>query len=62
MTLVMAWIGYATIAYFIGMQVYLLFLAVVSAASLRRNHHLRRFGRVGEMLSSRTTPPVLRQQ
>ncbi len=54
----MSWIGYATIAYFIAMQVYLLFLALVSAAALRRNHHLRRYGRVGEMLSSRTTPPV----
>lgn len=52
------WIGYATIAYFIAMQGYMLFLALASAAALRRNHHLRRFGRVGEMLSSRTTPPV----
>lgn len=55
---VLKWVGYATIAYFIAMQAYLLFLALVSAAALRRNHHLRRFGRVGEMLSSRTTPPV----
>lgn len=55
---ILKWIGYATIGYFIAMQVYMLFLAVVSAAALRRNHHLRRFGRVGEMLSSRTTPPV----
>lgn len=55
---VMQWIGYATIVYFIAMQAYMLFLAVVSAAALRRNHHLRRYGRVGEMLSSRTTPPV----
>ena len=54
----MSWVGYATIAYFIAMQAYLLFLALVSAAALRRNHHLRRYGRVGEMLSSRTTPPV----
>lgn len=52
------WIGYGTIAYFILMQAYLIFLALLSAASLRRNHHLRRFGRVGEMLSSRTSPPV----
>ncbi|HUG09259.1 MAG TPA: glycosyltransferase [Acidimicrobiia bacterium] len=55
---VMKWVGYATIAYFIAMQAYMLFLAVVSAAALRRNHHLRRFGRVGEMLSSKTSPPV----
>jgi len=54
----MSWVGYATVAYFIAMQAYLLFLALVSAAALRRNHHLRRYGRVGEMLSSRTTPPV----
>lgn len=55
---VMKWVGYATIAYFIAMQGYMLFMALTSAAALRRNHHLRRFGRVGEMLSSRTTPPV----
>lgn len=55
---VMKWIGYGTIVYFIAMQAYLLFLAVVSAAALRRNHHLRRFGRVGEMLSSKTSPPI----
>lgn len=55
---VLRWIGYATITYFILMQAYLMFLALVSAAALRRNHHLRRFGRVGEMLSSQTSPPV----
>lgn len=52
------WLGYGTIAYFILMQAYLIVLALVSGAALRRNHHLRRFGRVGEMLSSRTTPPL----
>ncbi|HUG31796.1 MAG TPA: glycosyltransferase family 2 protein [Acidimicrobiia bacterium] len=55
---VLRWVGYGTIVYFIAMQAYLLFLAIASAAALRRNHHLRRFGRVGEMLSSRTSPPV----
>lgn len=55
---VLKWVGYGTIAYFILMQTYMVFLALVSAAALRRNHHLRRFGRVGEMLSSRTSPPV----
>jgi len=55
---VLRWLGYGTIAYFIVMQVYLIVLALLSGAALRRNHHLRRFGRVGEMLSSRTTPPI----
>jgi cellulose synthase/poly-beta-1,6-N-acetylglucosamine synthase-like glycosyltransferase len=55
---ILRWIGYGTIAYFILMQVYLIVLALLSGAALRRNHHLRRFGRVGEMLSSRTTPPI----
>lgn len=55
---ILKWVGYGTIFYFILMQAYMLFLAMVSAAALRRNHHLRRFGRVGEMLSSRTSPPV----
>lgn len=55
---ILGWLGYATIAYFILMQAYLIVLALLSGAALRRNHHLRRFGRVGEMLSSRTTPAV----
>ncbi|HWB88750.1 MAG TPA: glycosyltransferase [Acidimicrobiia bacterium] len=55
---ILRWLGYATIVYFIAMQTYLVLLALLSGAALRRNHHLRRFGRVGEMLSSRTTPPI----
>lgn len=55
---ILRWLGYATIVYFIVMQAYLVVLALLSGAALRRNHHLRRFGRVGEMLSSRTTPPI----
>jgi cellulose synthase/poly-beta-1,6-N-acetylglucosamine synthase-like glycosyltransferase len=55
---ILRWLGYGTIAYFILMQVYLIVLALLSGAALRRNHHLRRFGRVGEMLSSRTSPAI----
>ena len=55
---IMRWLGYGTIVYFILMQAYLVLLALLSGAALRRNHHLRRYGRVGEMLSSRTTPPI----
>jgi len=55
---IMRWLGYGTIVYFILMQAYLVILAMLSGAALRRNHHLRRYGRVGEMLSSRTTPPI----
>lgn len=55
---VLKWAGYSTIIYFIVMQGYLIFLAVASGMALRRNHHLSRFGRIGEMLSSRSTPPL----
>ena len=55
---ILRWVGYGTITYFILMQVYLIVLALLSGAALRRNHHLRRFGRVGEMLSSRTSPAI----
>ncbi|MGH8945971.1 MAG: glycosyltransferase family 2 protein [Acidimicrobiia bacterium] len=55
---VLAWLGYATIVYFVAMQGYLLFLALTSAAALRRTRHLHRFGRVDEMLSTKTAPPV----
>lgn len=54
----MRWVGYGTLVYFVAMQAYMTFLGLSSAAALRRNHHLRRFGRVGEMLSTRTAPPV----
>ncbi len=52
------WISYGTLVYFILMQGYLIFLALRSAAVIRRNHHINRFGRVSEMLSSQTSPPV----
>lgn len=55
---ILRWIGYATIVYFILMQTYLVFLAVASEMAMRRHHHLERFGRIGEMLSSRSSPPV----
>lgn len=52
------WLGYGILGYFIAMQAYIAFLGMRSAVVLRRNHHLGRFGRITEMLSSRTTPPV----
>ncbi len=55
---ILLWVGYATLAYFIVMQVYMVGLGLRSAAVMRRSHHLERFGRVSEMLSSRTSPPV----
>jgi cellulose synthase/poly-beta-1,6-N-acetylglucosamine synthase-like glycosyltransferase len=51
-------IGYGTVAYFVLMQAYLVVLAIVSGLALRRNHHVRRFSRIREMLSSRSTPPL----
>ncbi|HEX6286921.1 MAG TPA: glycosyltransferase [Acidimicrobiia bacterium] len=55
---IFAWLGFATILYFIAMQVYLLGLTVLSGFVLRRNHHLRRFNRGTAMLSSTNAPPV----
>jgi cellulose synthase/poly-beta-1,6-N-acetylglucosamine synthase-like glycosyltransferase len=55
---ILRWSGYATIAYFIFMQLYMIGLGLRSAAVMRRVHHLDRFGRVSEMLSSATSPPV----
>jgi cellulose synthase/poly-beta-1,6-N-acetylglucosamine synthase-like glycosyltransferase len=52
------WIGYGILAYFISMQAYIAYLGARSALVLRRTQHLGRFGRITEMLSSRTTPPV----
>jgi cellulose synthase/poly-beta-1,6-N-acetylglucosamine synthase-like glycosyltransferase len=50
--------GYFILAYFCLMQVYLLYLAFRSAVVLRRSHHLDRFGRGDDMLSSHRSPPV----
>jgi cellulose synthase/poly-beta-1,6-N-acetylglucosamine synthase-like glycosyltransferase len=55
---IISWSGYATIVYFILMQLYMIGLGLRSAAVMRRVHHLDRFGRVSEMLSSATSPPV----
>lgn len=55
---ILRWSGYATIVYFILMQLYMIGLGLRSAAVMRRVHHLDRFGRVSEMLSSATSPPV----
>ncbi|HEY6635070.1 MAG TPA: glycosyltransferase family 2 protein, partial [Acidimicrobiia bacterium] len=55
---ILRWLGYFTLVYFIVMQGYMLFLGFKSGDVLRRGHHLNRFGRVWEMLSSKTTPPV----
>lgn len=52
------WVGYATIAYFVLMQVYQIVLALISGYSLRRSYHINRFGRINDMLSSKTTPPI----
>ena len=55
---ILLWVGYATLVYFIVMQAYMIGLGLRSVAVMRRSHHLERFGRVSEMLSSRTSPPV----
>lgn len=50
--------GVFALGYYLVMHVYVLVMSLCSAYSLRRNHNLQRFGRVGEMLSSRVAPPV----
>ena len=55
---ILAWLGYTTLIYFIVMQAYMIGLGLRSGAVMRRTHHLNRFGRVSEMLSSYTSPPV----
>lgn len=55
---ILRWVGYGTLVYFVLMQGYFIFLAVRSAIELRRNYQHSRYGRITELLSSRTTPPV----
>lgn len=55
---VMAWIGVATIVYFVAMQTYLIVLGLLSGSALRRNHHLLRYDRGSAMLSTATAPPL----
>ena len=55
---VITWIGYFILIYFVVLQLYMFYLAVRSAVVLRKAHHLNRFGRVGEMLTSQRVPPV----
>lgn len=55
---ILKWVGYGTLVYFILMQTYFVYLAVRSAIELRANYHHSRYGRITELLSSRTTPPV----
>ena len=55
---ILAWGGYVTLVYFIIMQAYMIGLGLRSGAVVRRIHDLDRFGRVSEMLSSYTSPPV----
>jgi cellulose synthase/poly-beta-1,6-N-acetylglucosamine synthase-like glycosyltransferase len=53
-----AFISYLVLAYFVAMQLYLLFLAVASAFALHKERMLERFGRLDDMLVSDVSPPV----
>lgn len=55
---VIQFVGYFAVTYYALMNLYVLGLSIHSALALQRNHHLQRFGRVREMLSSRMAPPV----
>ncbi len=55
---ILVWSGYVTIGYFLVMQGYMIWLGLRSAGVMRRVHHVDRFGRVSDMLSSQTSPPV----
>jgi cellulose synthase/poly-beta-1,6-N-acetylglucosamine synthase-like glycosyltransferase len=50
--------NYAVIIYYIAMELQLIFLAMASYRSLRSDEFASRFGRIHDMLSSDTTPPV----
>jgi cellulose synthase/poly-beta-1,6-N-acetylglucosamine synthase-like glycosyltransferase len=55
---IIRWFGYGAFGYFTVMQFYLIILALISGNELRKNFHIGRFGRITEMLSSKTTPPI----
>ena len=55
---ILRWFGYAILGYFIVMQVFLLVLSLLSGWELRRIHITNRFGRVADMMSSQTSPPI----
>ena len=50
--------NYVILIYFIGMELQLLFVSVVSFFSLRRDQFTSAHGRLHDMLTSDTTPPV----
>ena len=50
--------NYVILAYFIAMELQLLFVSVVSFFALRRDQFTSRYGRLHDMLTSDTTPPV----
>ncbi len=50
--------NYAVLLYFIAMEAQLLILAVMSYGALRKDRFASRFGRIHDMLTSDTTPPV----
>ncbi len=55
---VIRWFGYGAFAYFAVMQIYMFVIAVISGNELRHTYHIGRFGRITEMLSSKTSPPI----
>ncbi|MFQ5524045.1 MAG: glycosyltransferase family 2 protein, partial [Acidimicrobiia bacterium] len=55
---ILRWVGYGTLVYFIAMQAYFVFLALLSAATLRRSGYRERYARIEEMLSTRMAPPI----
>lgn len=50
--------NYVVLAYFIVMETQLIMLAIVSYRALRADQFSSRFGRIHDMLTSDTTPPV----
>lgn len=51
-------VSITVLIYFVSMQLYMLFLALISARSLYRERMFERFGRLEDMLDSDVTPPV----
>jgi cellulose synthase/poly-beta-1,6-N-acetylglucosamine synthase-like glycosyltransferase len=55
---VIRWINYGMLGYVLVMELQILVLAATSYVALRRDHFTRRHGRIRDLATSDTTPPI----
>lgn len=55
---IIRWVNYGMLAYVIVMELQILTLAATSYVALRRDHFTRRHGRIRDLATSDTTPPI----